>query len=340
MEVFNQLNSEAAANGAEFVGSVVFLSVAQSTSIKLGNMVNAMRANPAIPDAWIPEPLNHVALYLQIISSMNRASLAKFNNPGQNILPDTHAGYSVHRLYLRREDAMPTSHKVFALKKVPGPDGKLLDVETDAGIIVTLRRTLGDASTDKTGQSEFSIDVQGYMTAEYDVFVDTLIKTFNAARDQFYGAEQIRTMIVDILRNQLKATPIKRGDYFIDGREINAMEALRDVFKTLDEGVSINPLHIVKFVNAPTLNQSFNSLAQSVQESVLKEMQDFVDELNHLDTKESKTRAGTWESRHDRFMDLQLKVKRMQAKTLIEGDILLDLADQAKEILSRCDEAE
>lgn len=339
MEIFNQLNSEAAANGAEFVGSVVFLSVSQATSIKLGNLVQAMQSHPLIPETWIPEPLNHVSLYLQIISSMNRASLAKLNASGQSLLPDTHAGYSVHRLYLRRDDAMPTSHKVFALKKVPGHDGKLLDVEVDSGIIITLRRTHGDASTDKNGQSEFTIDVQGHMTTEYEVFLDTLIKSFNAARDQFYGAEQIRTMIVDILRNQLKATPIKRGDYFIDGRDLNAMEALREVFKTLDEGVSINPLHIVKFVNAPTLNQSFDSLAQSVQESVLKEMQDFVDELNHLETKDSKTRAGTWEARHDRFMDLQLKVKRMQAKTLIEGDILLDLADQAKEILSRCDEA-
>lgn len=337
MEIFNQLNSEATANGAEFVGSVLFLSVGASASVRLNHLVQAMQANSEIPASWIPEPLNHLSLYLQCISGLNRASITRINPHAVEALPDTHAGYSIHRLHLRKDEDMPTAHKVFAMRKVPGVNGKLSDVEVDEGIIISLRRTYGDASTDKTGQSEFSIDVQanGRLAPEYEVFVDTLIEQFRQVRDTRYNADQIRVLLVDLLRNQLKATPIKRGDYFVEGRDLNMVESLREVFCSLDENIKLNPLHICKFKAAPTLNQSFTSLAESVQESVLKEMRDFIEELNHLENKEGKTRASTWQDRHDRFLDLQIKVKRFQSKQLIESDILTDLSQSALEILAK-----
>jgi hypothetical protein len=334
MELFNQLNSEATANGAEFVGSVVFLSVQQETNIALGSLVREMQLHPEIPSDWAPEPLNHLSLYLQTISGLGRGGANKFKG-----MPDTHGGYTVHRLFLRSESDMPAAHKVFALRRIMGADGKLADVEVDSGIIISLRRTYGDKSTDKTGLSMFAVDVQGAMTPEYEVFVQTLLSQFEMVRDERYTADQVRSLLIDILKDKLNAVPIKRGDYFVEGRSVNALEALREVFTRVDEGVRINPLHIVKYAGAQALNQSFSSLAGAVQESVVKEMQGFLEELNHLDTKDSKTRAGTWQDRHDKFMDLQLRIKRLQSKQLIENDILTDMAQEALDILGRYDEA-
>lgn len=337
MELFARLNSEAATNGAEFVGSVVFLSVAQDVNVPLGKLVREMHAHPEIPNDWAPEPLNHLSLYLQTIAGLGRGG-----KRGVQGLDDTHGGYSVHRLFLRGDSDMPTAHKVFALRRVMGADGKLADVEVDSGIIVTLRRTYGDKTTDKTGQSTFAVDVQGGvsgLTPEYRAFVETLLQQFEAVRDERYTSEQVRALLIDMLKDRLQAVPIKRGDYFVDGRAINALEALREVFSRVDEGVRINPLHVCKFAGTPALNQSFTSLAGAVQESVLKEMQGFIEELNHLDTKDSKTRAATWQDRHDKFMDLQLRIKRLQSKQLIENDILGDLAQQALDILGKYDEA-
>lgn len=332
MQIFDQLNSEAKANNGEFIGSIVFLHVHNEVDVLLGNLVSGMLNHPQIPASWAPEPINHLSLYLSTITTLGRASTAKFETHGVHF-NDTHGGFSVHRLYLKGEDKMPCAHKVFAVRKVKGADGKIADVNIDDGVTIVLNRTSGDKHTDKIGTSQFRLDVTGNINREYNSFVEVLQSEFDARRNERYNAEQIRTLLIDLLRNKVKATPIKRGDYFVDAQEINAIEAMRDVFAQVDDGIRINPLHIVKYKNAPTLNQTFQSVSETVQDSLVKEMNEFLEELKHLDTKDSKTRQSTWADRSQQFMDMQLKLKRMQNKQLIEMDILDDLIREAGKIL-------
>jgi hypothetical protein len=332
MHTFDQLNAEAKANNGEFIGSVVFLHVHSDVDVLLSHLVNGMLNHSQIPSDWVPEPINHLSLYLSTITSLGRASVTKFEDHGYKF-DDTHGGFSVHRLFLKGDEKMPTAHKIFSVRKIKGADGKIADVNIDDGINIVLNRLSGDKHTDKIGTSQFQIDVTGNISKEYTAFIEVLQKEFDARRNERYNAEQIRTLLIDLLRNKVKATPIKRGDYFVDAQDINAIEAMRDVFSQVDDGIRINPLHIVKYKNAPTLNQTFQSVSETVQDSLVKEMQEFLEELKHLETKDSKTRQSTWADRSQQFMDMQLKLKRMQNKQLIEIDILEDMIKEAGKIL-------
>lgn len=348
MSIFKSLNEESKNAGGEFIGSIVFLSVNMENDVLLQDLIDGIHNHPVVPDKWAPEPLNHLSLYLSTMTSLNRGSLSKFqySYDKYGFSAKEHGGFSVHRIYLRSDDEYPTAHKVFALKRiidvVRDKDGaivdkKIRDVEVDDGILVTLHRTEGSKETDKVGRSKFTIEYDGTLTPQYEMFLDTLQREFDERRNERYTSEQIRSLLITLLKEGMDATPIKRGDYFLEGRHLDRLEALQEVLINLDRGIKLNPLHIVRFRENKVLNQTFESVQNVVQESVLKEMQMFVEELNHLEEKDSKTRDSTWKDRNNKFLDLQLKLKRFKNKQLIEMDILEELVDEAKAVLRKYD---
>jgi hypothetical protein len=339
LSIVNQLNEEAKnSNLGEYVGSVILLSVQLRNDVYLDDIIQMMLDNPVIPDEWAPEPINHLTLYLSILSSMNKASLSRFD-VGQDF-PYTeheHGGYIVTRLFKRSKADIPTAHKIFHLERdvkiVEDHMGRVTDkiikdVKADEGIIVRLERTSGSWETDSprgVRRSEFEIHIEGNNDERYAPLLETLNREFEEKRNEKYSSTQVRDLILDLVRNKLKALSITRGNYFLEDERIEVLNELRKGFQSLDPGINFIVFHQFRGQPGSLVNESFQGLVKGVSDALIKEVQDLHVEVTQLGDKESKTREATWESRVESLKELKTRMEKLRAKRLIESEIIDDL---------------
>lgn len=340
LSIVQQLNSEAKASGlGEYVGSVILLSVNLRKDVLLSDIVTMMENDARINNKWTPEPINHLTLYLSIMSSLNKASLSRFEYDEATFpfSPEEHGGYLVTRLFKRSKTSTPTAHKVFHLErdvrvirdnKGNITDRIIKDVKADDGIIIKLDRTVGNHVTDvpRGGKrSQFEIEITGNNDDRYAPFLETLYKEFDDKRNEKYSSEQVRELILDLIRNKLEALSITRGNYFLEDDKMDALDALREGFQSLDEGIQFIVLHQFRGQPGSKINESFSGLVRGVSDAVIKEVQDLHKELMLLDDKDSKTRESTWDDRADKLKKLEQRTEKLKQKQLIESDIMEEL---------------
>jgi hypothetical protein len=345
LSVVDKLNNEAKQSGlGEYVGSLILVSVQLRNEVYLADIVDKFLDSLIIPDDWAPEPINHLTLYLSILTSLNKASLNRFQYD-PSVFPfteDEHGGYIVHRLFKRSKAEIPTAHKVFHIERQIhtryDDNGKVIDkvikdVKADEGIIIRLERTNGTTwETDVPRghkRSEFAIHVEGNNDARYAPFLETVDAEFTSLRNEKYTSDQVRELILDLIRNKIQALPITRGNYFVESERFEVLDEIRRVFQELDPGINFIVFHQFKGKPGSIVNDSFNSLVKGVSDAVIKEVQDLHTELVMLDEKESKTRDSTWDDRFEKLQQFEKRVKSLEQKQLIETDII-------EEIFSKC----
>lgn len=344
-EILNQLNADFKASGGEYVGSMLWLRVS-AKAVEAREIRNMILNDPRLDNSWAPDTLNNLTLYLQTMSELNRASLGKFEFDESKVpfTKDSHAGYSVHRLFLRKDSAIPTAHKILHLEKtlteIKDATGTVVerrveDVEADSGIRVECNRLSGGVEEDSAGTSEFQLKIDG-VSDRYLPFIETLSKNFEAKRNEFYDSQQVRNLIVDdIIMDKMQALSVTRGVYFIEGSNAEAVEALREGLLKIHPGIRLSVHHVGKFAEGSMLNRTFEEVSVSVTDTLMNELEMLQDEMQGFIDSETKTRPSTWTKREQALREYRKRVKRVSSKLKLDTDILNDMLDDCTDLLDK-----
>lgn len=352
--VLQQINKDFKQAGAEYVGSMVWFRCSVE-DVEVKALRNMIKSDPRLDDDWSPGTLNNLTLYLQTVSELGRSSLRKFvtefdedNDYGiaDGQLPfvaDEHAGYSVHRLKLVKDAPNPTSHKVFRMEKTVSPiyddegnviDKKIEDVEVDEGMRIICKRKEGyTREDDKSGESEFEFDIDNF-SAQYAPFIETLQRDFQEKLNERYDTRQIRDLVInDILLDKMEALNVTRGVYFIEGKDVEALEALKDGLASVDPGMQLAVHHVGKYPDGSMLNRTYESVSGGVTESLLDDAQGILDELTGHFKSDKDTRPSTWIKREQDLKDVKKRVKRMDTKLKLDVSTLSDILDDCTKLI-------
>lgn len=335
--------------GAEFLGCTVQYSVSTS-GIKINRLRQAILDNPVIPDDWAPETQAPISLYLETVREVaSKAARKLIVPPGCNFDMETHKSYTCDKIHQQHMDQQMVSHRVFRKTKTTTNivDAKVNlqntnDVELEESCVLTLLREQGTFLDDAKGTSKFDIVITIDNNSDYDSFLpfhNTVFQIFQDKIDGTYTSDQIRTFLDDIIVKRLKCDNIHRGTYFSPVENVEALYELQRVLRDLDKNISLFLLPLPKFKNAPPeVNQSLNTVSQMLGDSIMKDCQSFIDEIESMLAKKddgTKVRDSTWMKRESDLVDLEKKIKTYRQRSLLETEIIDEMIDEAKQLFKK-----
>lgn len=345
--------------GAEFVGATLHLRVAQVASAQSSLIRDAILDDPIVPNDWAPEMLSDLTVYLQTMVELNLgASLEKKflpdANGGYEIDPETHSGYFVKRLFLRRNDRVPTAHKILHLEKriVENADGSqtVEDIEADTGITISLIRSAGSAATDDTGGSSWKFRVHRTnpdtgiderishcIPERYHPFIRTLTTKFGERRAQTYCSQQIRDLVTKIILNDIRAESLPRpsGVYFVPPHMIEKVNALSRLLEGVDPGIVMFVMEIPLVDDEyEDTNSLYGLVSNGLETTMQNELAAFIEDLEKLDTA-TGTRDNTWKTRTEQALDFKARLKRYHDLRLLDENQIKAQYMKAVSIIKR-----
>jgi hypothetical protein len=337
--------SEARTIGADFVGSLVSLSVSIDDNKPLNNqtVINAIENDSRIPNEWAPDGLNLFSIYVNTITELRRSRLDNFIlpfAPNVDFDPARFGGYEIQKLHHASKEDMPAIHRVFFRDKIKSDDKDLKNTDLDFphSILVKLKRTFGNYLTDTTGESKFQILVESDKCPDeflhlYEPFTTTLHQLFSERCDGVFTGRQARDLLMDVIINRVGSYSINKGLYFVDGPKVESVMALTEVLNSLDPGINIVNVPVLRF-KSEALNMGFSSLSTNLSDAVLKAAVQMRNDLMALKNKDSKTHASTWDKRSSEYKDLRNKIQDYHNRELIQKDIMEDMIKEISDILT------
>lgn len=334
--------------GAEFVGTVVSLSVQMGEDVvPLRDIQNLILNTPELPNEWKPRPRNKLSLYLDTINQLkNSASFQKFAAYQDEFPfdPDEHFGYLGKRIRYKKHESIPVAHKIVHLRRSEAEamgfedlDISLVDYDVDEGIVIMLERVEGTEETDDT-TSKFRITFNADVPDEYNPFLLALRDRYKQRLNQVYDSSAIRDVILDMVKDKMNAQSINTGTYFIDSAEAAQLDALKAGFAKIHPDIDLFTLHVAHYKDRPAnhpTNQNFSSVRKRLTDSVVGDLKNFVDDLKERRDSETDTRRSTWNNRANELREMKKRVKKFRAKQVLEADILEDLLAEASTVLKK-----
>jgi hypothetical protein len=317
-------------NGGEIIGTLLSFRCPEKVVVPFYQLTSAMELNPDIPKDWIPEQRNQLSLYLAAMTALNRTSPKQFvfDKDVCGFDEDEFGGYFVTRLLKEQASERPTSHKIIHMLRILEPvdtaankiQYKTVDVISDEGIIIDLKRVSGDENTDKIGQSKFEIIVNGGnpYSALYQPFVKTLTDTFNDMLNFVYRPKQIREIVQEIVRDKLNSTPVN-GWYFTPTKALDALAALEYTLNEVNDGINFMFLPL-KRGGSEADNLAVQSIAAGIEDSFLDELDKLEQDIVTLGESESKTREATWADRLKKLEQVKAKIAEYKEIQLIKTE--------------------
>jgi hypothetical protein len=347
-QIIQDLNQFYRDQGAEFLGTVVSLSVRLGEdTVPLKRIQKMILDTPEIPNEWSPTPRNKLSLYLDTINQLkNSVSFQKFADYVDEFPfdPEDHFGYLGKRTRYKKYDSIPAAHKIVHLRRSETEgtsfedlDIDLIDYDVDDGIMVMLERIEGTEETDCT-TSKFRISFGSDVPDEYNPFLLALRDRFSERLAQVYDSSAIRDVILDMVKNKMDAQSINTGTYFIDSAEAAQLEALRNGFAEIDDRIDLFTMDVVRYKDKPKehpANNNFGNVQKRLTQSVLTDLKEFVDNIKSHRDSDTDTRRSTWNNRANDLREYKKRVRKFKAKQVLEADIAEAKLDEASTLLRK-----
>lgn len=326
--------------GADFVGSLLRLSVHSDANCALPDYCEMFYDNDLLPDEWAPEVISDLKLYLTCMSELHRSSLKKFTYDPATLTfdPETHTGYNVKRMHLRKESDTPTSHKIIHLTSVREPvyddNGKVIghdivDVQADTGIKIYLKRLEGTPQNDNTGKNKWSIllssdEEDNYIDPRYSPFINTLLCNFELKKRRNYGTRELRDLTMNILKGKLGVDNVGHGTYFIPPSKMELARELKKELKALHPGLDLWVMGVPRWED-PSMNDAYNMTQLGLTDSLISELREFKDEIEALVDGDSDTRESTWSKKLQQLSEIKKRIREYESLKLFKDDFMSDL---------------
>lgn len=353
--------------GADLMGVTIQVSVSVpvGNEVEVSKLKQAVRDSIVLPDRFAPVQKNPYSLYLKTISQLGRMSIKKFDiEPGDNFDIETHDTYTVDTVHRAIAEKEPCKHRVYHKKKLASSieddvkgriHNDLQDVSFDDSILFILERTKGTVADDESGDSEFEISViprneknEVVSLDGFAPFIRTLNSLYESKLEGKYTSEQVRTWLMKVILDDIRADNIHRGTYFVPVEKMDLILELSSVLKKVHPGISIFCMPVVAYKDAdksnPVLNQSLQVVQTMLGDSVLKEAESLLNELEALKARDDEAvlesgkttvRSSTYVKRMQEFTALTNKVKEYQNRTLLVNDSIEFMFEDIEGILKQ-----
>lgn len=352
---------------AEFLGATMLLRTEVRTPVTLSQIRDVFLNSPDIPDEWAPEAESDIKLYLSTMVELNRVAGIEHFDP----IPGTKDAYEFdtathHRYIVKKIPGISTvtpskhpqtgvdmpvmvashlvRHDAKVLEDVLDETGKkvgetVVSYDADPGIWVDLVRIQGDPETDRTGQSDWSInfavpDENGErryvrrheLPAQYQPFIRTLLNRFTEKINRQYGTKEVRDILLDLARDYRKLglmSVARGGFYYVRPDQFNALYALKQGFSDLDPGIVLYTTEVYRWDgDTAETNQTLAFVQDGIKETIQDEMAEFLQKLqSHMES--DSTRLSTWAARQQELLEFRERIEKLHSLRIFEENVVI-----------------
>lgn len=333
-----EVEQEAAAMGAEFVGAVVNLNVKLGdATVPINAIHRALKNDPKIPKEWVPEERDALSLYLAVASGLNRNSARSFEFPANypQDLKDKFRGYSVTRLWYKKDSDMPCAHRVIykhaSTTEVEGK-GTVSDIEIEHSLMVILNK---DPITgfQLTIQKDDGFDPDARIF--FEPFLHSLLTQFEERVNGEYNSTELRKVVLEVIHRHIGARSVNDGLYFVQKEMVDPINHFCDVINSVHEGISLLNFGVYRGQPGTIEANNFNKIQESLSHEIMRELKDLKAELLEFEKNIDVTRDSTWTKRVARINEIKAEIAKLRSEQMLISDLTDDMLTECLAVVKR-----
>lgn len=335
--LFNEIKNQIS-DKADFVGAVINLNVRLGEdTVPVSAVREALAKNQNIPKDWLPEEREPLSLYLSVASGLNRNSARSFIFPEDYPaeLREKFRGYSVTRLWYKKDSDMPCAHRVIykhaTTTEVDGK-GAVQDVEIEHSLMVILNND-PDTGLQLSIQKDDDFDPEARIF--FDPFLHTLLTQFEERVNGEYNSTEVRKIILDVVHKHIGARSVNEGLYFVQKELVGPINEFCETINSVHNGVSLLNFAISKGAPGSIEEKNFQMVQQSLSHEIIRELKDLQAELLEFEKNEDTTRDSTWHKRAQRINEVKAEIKRLRDEHMLISDLTDNLIDACTQVIKR-----
>lgn len=347
----NQIRNQVAARGGRLLGMMVSLHIPEHIKINRAQLAYAISNHDGLDSSWAPDAKHPISLYLDVVRRLGIGAVGGYENyidfTKHGFYVEEHKGYIGKKIEHGGVNAkIATKHKFFHCvrhKSQSAIDKELQSFAVDflledifgEGVFDSMPQTAptktdGDYEMDSQGvEIHFSRDPSsklgwrismegGDNSNRYLPLLARIQDEFEEAMNEVYSGQQVRELMRKIIREKVNGQPVN-GWYFTYKDHLNSLMALHACLKQLEPGIIMPILPVEVY---PDQKNMVSDLAQGLTESMVKDLQDFQQELVALKAKGESVRQSTWQSKLELFNEFKNKVDDLRYMELLALDVI------------------